>query len=52
MMVWLETVALTAFMAGLMGGAHCAAMCGGIVCMLHGRKQDTERCALVFSRGL
>lgn len=38
MMGWLETVALAAFMAGLMGGAHCAAMCGGIVCMLNGRQ--------------
>jgi sulfite exporter TauE/SafE len=28
---WLQTMAFTAFMAGLLGGAHCAAMCGGIV---------------------
>jgi len=28
---WLQTMLLTAFMAGLLGGAHCAAMCGGIV---------------------
>ncbi len=28
---WLQTMALTAFSAGLLGGAHCAAMCGGIV---------------------
>ena len=40
MMGWLETVALAAFMAGLMGGAHCAAMCGGIVCLLNGSKND------------
>ena len=39
-MGWLETVALAAFMAGLMGGAHCAAMCGGIVCLLNGRKDE------------
>ena len=28
---WLELVVTSAFIAGLMGGAHCAAMCGGIV---------------------
>lgn len=28
---WLQTMAFTAFMAGLLGGAHCAAMCGCIV---------------------
>jgi hypothetical protein len=28
---WLQLVATTAFMAGLAGGAHCAAMCGGII---------------------
>jgi sulfite exporter TauE/SafE len=28
---WLQTMAVTAFTAGLLGGAHCAAMCGGIV---------------------
>jgi len=28
---WLQTMLLTAFMAGLLGGVHCAAMCGGIV---------------------
>ena len=28
---WLQTMMLTAFGAGLLGGAHCAAMCGGIV---------------------
>ena len=39
MMGWLETMAVAAFMAGLMGGAHCAAMCGGIVCMLNGRQK-------------
>lgn len=40
MMGWLETVALAAFMAGLMGGARCAAMCGGLVCLLNGSKND------------
>lgn len=28
---WLQAMLLTAFMAGLLGGVHCAAMCGGIV---------------------
>lgn len=30
---WLQTMMLTAFGAGLLGGAHCAAMCGSIVAM-------------------
>jgi uncharacterized protein len=33
-MGWLETMALAAFTAGLIGGVHCAAMCGGILCLL------------------
>jgi uncharacterized protein len=28
---WLQTMMLAALSAGLLGGAHCAAMCGGIV---------------------
>ena len=28
---WLQAMLLTAFTAGLLGGVHCAAMCGGIV---------------------
>jgi sulfite exporter TauE/SafE len=43
MIGWLETVALAAFMAGLMGGAHCAAMCGGIVCLLDGRQDGKTK---------
>lgn len=35
-MGWLESLVLAAFMAGLMGGVHCAAMCGGIACFLSG----------------
>lgn len=35
-MGWLESLALAAFLAGLMGGVHCAAMCGGIACFLQG----------------
>lgn len=36
MMSWLQALALAAFTAGLMGGLHCAAMCGGVACMLNG----------------
>ena len=43
MMGWLETVVLAAFMAGLMGGLHCAAMCGGIVCLLDRNRQGPAR---------
>lgn len=28
---WMQTMLLAAFAAGLLGGVHCAAMCGGIV---------------------
>ena len=28
---WLQALALAAFSAGLLGGVHCAAMCGGLV---------------------
>jgi uncharacterized protein len=46
MMGWLEAVALVAFTAGLMGGLHCAAMCGGIVCLIdRGRRTTTGRFA-------
>jgi sulfite exporter TauE/SafE len=31
---WLELILSAAFIAGLMGGAHCAAMCGGIAGMV------------------
>jgi len=36
----METLALSAFLVGLLGGVHCAAMCGGIVAALnlHGRR--------------
>lgn len=34
---WLETVIASAFVAGLAGGAHCAAMCGGLVGAACGR---------------
>ncbi len=35
---WLELVVSSAFIAGLMGGAHCAAMCGGIVGIVSGQR--------------
>jgi sulfite exporter TauE/SafE len=37
MNAWLETVLASAFLAGLAGGAHCAAMCGGLVGIACGR---------------
>lgn len=37
---WLEAILLAAFAAGLMGGAHCAAMCGGIVGAVCGPRAD------------
>lgn len=33
-MGWLESIALAAFVSGALGGVHCAAMCGGVVCLL------------------
>ena len=44
-MGWLETIALAAFTAGLIGGVHCAAMCGGISCLLgrHGPDNAAPR---------
>lgn len=37
---WVQAVALAAFGAGLMGGLHCAAMCGGVVCLLNGSQSN------------
>lgn len=34
---WLEAILASAFLAGLAGGAHCAAMCGGLVGIACGR---------------
>ncbi|HEX2830545.1 MAG TPA: sulfite exporter TauE/SafE family protein [Burkholderiales bacterium] len=31
MNAWLQALALAAFSAGLLGGVHCAAMCGGVM---------------------
>ena len=40
---WLQTMMLAAFMAGLLGGAHCAAMCGGIVSLTCGSSAQGTR---------
>ena len=37
---WLELILSAAFIAGLMGGAHCAAMCGGIAGMVCAPRAD------------
>lgn len=39
---WLQAMMLTALLAGLLGGAHCAAMCGGIVSLTCGSAGITE----------
>lgn len=41
-MAWLETLVLAALMAGLMGGLHCAAMCGGIVYLFNARRDAQQ----------
>lgn len=43
MIGWLEAIALTAFGAGLLGGVHCVAMCGGIVGAACGSKCSSQR---------
>jgi uncharacterized protein len=42
MIGWLQALLLSAFMAGLMGGLHCAAMCGGVACLLNGSRQPPQ----------
>jgi len=37
---WLNAILLSAFAAGLAGGAHCAAMCGGIAGVACGRRPE------------
>lgn len=37
---WMQTILLTAFATGLLGGVHCAAMCGGIVGMTSASRGD------------
>lgn len=40
---WLEAVMVAAAVAGLSGGLHCAAMCGGVVCLLQAQPRDEPR---------
>ncbi len=40
---WLQVMMLTALGAGLLGGAHCAAMCGGIVGLTCAPGPDGQR---------
>ncbi|MDP1673107.1 MAG: sulfite exporter TauE/SafE family protein [Burkholderiales bacterium] len=52
---WLQAMMLTAFGAGLLGGAHCAAMCGGIVSLTctpaASPQQRRWRFALAYNAG-
>jgi uncharacterized protein len=52
---WLQAMMFTAFGAGLLGGAHCAAMCGGIVgltCSAAATPQQRRwRFALAYNAG-
>ncbi|MCW5606297.1 MAG: sulfite exporter TauE/SafE family protein, partial [Burkholderiales bacterium] len=54
---WLEPMVSAAFVAGLMGGAHCAAMCGGIAGMIcspgsgSGKMASGWRYALAYNGG-
>lgn len=46
-----------AFVAGLTGGLHCAAMCGGVACLLQAQSRDPRRamaqwrCVLAYNSG-
>jgi sulfite exporter TauE/SafE len=42
---WLQAMMLTAFIAGLLGGVHCAAMCGGIVGLTRAPGAGAARCS-------
>lgn len=48
---WLEAIFSAAFVGGLASGAHCAAMCGGIVSAVCGRREpgDRTRWSYVFA---
>lgn len=52
---WLQTMMLAALAAGLLGGVHCAAMCGGIVGMtcapVANREAGQWRFALAYNGG-
>lgn len=52
MMDLLPNLLAAAFIAGLMGGAHCAAMCGGIVgAVSQGQARARWRLALAYNAG-
>lgn len=47
---WFETLLAAAFTAGLLGGVHCAAMCGGIVgAVSRGQAQGSTRWRIAFA---
>ncbi|MGQ0525894.1 MAG: sulfite exporter TauE/SafE family protein [Betaproteobacteria bacterium] len=49
---WLQVLATSAFIAGLLGGVHCAAMCGGLVgAACGGRRERVLRYALGYNLG-
>jgi sulfite exporter TauE/SafE len=48
---WLQVLATSAFIAGLMGGAHCAAMCGGLVGAACARREQRLKYALAYNLG-
>lgn len=51
---WLQAMMLTALMAGLLGGVHCAAMCGGIVsltCTAPGASANRSWFPLAYNGG-
>jgi sulfite exporter TauE/SafE len=49
---WLEALLASAFVAGLAGGAHCAAMCGGLAGIACGRKSEGTGRGVWWSRAL
>jgi len=49
---WLELIVSSAFVAGVMGGAHCTAMCGGIAgAACGGKRRGAMRFALAYNAG-
>jgi len=46
-----EATLLAVFLAGLLGGGHCAAMCGGIVSALSARTGTRARLQLAYNAG-
>ncbi|HEX7811864.1 MAG TPA: sulfite exporter TauE/SafE family protein [Burkholderiales bacterium] len=46
-----ETTFVAVFLAGLLGGGHCAAMCGGIIGALSAQDRSALRLQLAYSSG-